>query len=269
MALTTFVDGRLWGARYGTAAPWLLALHGWGRDHRDFDPLLTGESSALDAIALDLPGHGAAAEPPEPWTTAIYAEWIAPVLEEMDGPVVVLGHSFGGRVAVRLAEIRPERIGALVITGTPLAPVPGGPRSGPPIVYRSVRAMHRAGLLSEERMEGFRRRYGSEDYRRATPTMRGVLVGAVKETSSGAYLPSLSAYPGPLELVWGDDDDQAPPAALESVSAVRPDARVTRLRGVGHFTPRDAPADLRAAVWRHRRADTVAAADPGPGEQRP
>ena len=81
MALSTFASGRLWGARYGTARPWVLALHGWGRDHHDFDDVLSG----FDAVALDLPGHGVAPEPPEAWSTRQYAEWVAPVLHDLGG----------------------------------------------------------------------------------------------------------------------------------------------------------------------------------------
>ena len=79
MPLSTFAGGRLVGVRHGTDRPWMLALHGWRRDHHDFDEVLAG----LDAIALDLPGFGAAAAPPEGWDTADYAEWILPVLDEM------------------------------------------------------------------------------------------------------------------------------------------------------------------------------------------
>ena len=93
-----------------------------------FDEVLAG----FDAVALDLPGYGVAPEPPGPWSTAEYAEWVAPVLHELGGgPVVVLGHSFGARVAVHLAaaEAAPAGRGpglrALVLTGAPLAPPPG------------------------------------------------------------------------------------------------------------------------------------------------
>jgi pimeloyl-ACP methyl ester carboxylesterase len=140
MALSTFAGGRLWGARYGTGGPWVLALHGWGRDHHDFDEVLNG----LDAVALDLPGYGVAPEPPEPWSTLEYADWVAPVLDELgSGPVVLAGHSFGGRVAVHLAAEaeratgRQGRIGALVLTGAPLAPPPGKRLSRPSLAYRA------------------------------------------------------------------------------------------------------------------------------------
>ncbi len=56
-------------------------------------------------------------EPPEAWSTLQYAEWVAPVLDELaGGPIVVAGHSFGGRVAVRLAT---GAEGAQAGTGVP------------------------------------------------------------------------------------------------------------------------------------------------------
>jgi pimeloyl-ACP methyl ester carboxylesterase len=258
MALSTFAGGRLWGARYGTGGPWVLALHGWGRDHHDFDQVLDG----LDAVALDLPGFGVAPEPPEPWSTLEYAEWVGPVLDELSsGPVVVVGHSFGGKVAVQMAAAaegvtgRQGRIGALVLTGAPLAPPPGKFVARTSYAFRAARALNRARLVSDERMEQSRREHGSSDYRNASPKMRGVLVKAVNETASAACMPPLRAWAGagnPVELVWGEDDKVAPlagvKARLEGVASVRE----TVVAGAGHLIGAQLASEVRAAVLRHR-----------------
>src|SRR5438067_3542048 len=98
--LKAFDDGRLFGAAFGSGPPWVLALHGWRRTQRDWNDVLVG----LDAIALDLPGFGATPLPDRPWGSPEYAAAVTPVLErEFDGPAVVIGHSFGGRVATHLA----------------------------------------------------------------------------------------------------------------------------------------------------------------------
>ncbi|MDP8992943.1 MAG: alpha/beta hydrolase, partial [Actinomycetota bacterium] len=112
VVLKTFAGGRLFGAAHGTAPAAVLGLPGWARTHRDFDAVFDG----LDAVAVDLPGFGASPEPPEAWGAAGYAEAVAPVLDDMAYPVVVLGHSFGGRVAVHLAVRRPDRVAGLVLT---------------------------------------------------------------------------------------------------------------------------------------------------------
>jgi pimeloyl-ACP methyl ester carboxylesterase len=242
--LKTFGGGRLLGASFGDGRAWVLALPGWTRTHRDFDGVLGG----LDAIALDLPGFGVAPAPPEAWSTAEYAEHVSPVLDDLAPDAVVLGHSFGGRVAVHLAATRPDRIGAMVLSGVPLVANPGVRRRRSPLAFRVGRALHRSGLLGEDRVEAMKHRYGSADYRAATGVMRDVLVKAVNETYEGP----LGVYPGPIELVWGADDDQAPLAMAEAAVAVCANATVTQCPGVGHFVPLRAPDVLKAAIERHR-----------------
>jgi pimeloyl-ACP methyl ester carboxylesterase len=265
MALSTFARGRLWGSRYGTGEPWVLALHGWARDHHDFDPVLAG----LDAVALDLPGHGVAPEPPEPWSTAEYAQWVAPVLDDLGaGPIVVVGHSFGARVALRLAEemgayAGTGRVSAMVLVGAPLAPLPGSGPGRPPLVFRAGRALHGAGLVPKARMERLRQKYGSEDYRRASVMMRGVLVKAVSETAQAAYIPAVRSWASAgraLELIWGEHDTVTSlagcQAALEVAPAMVPDAlasvRITVVPGAGHLMTPPVAAEVRAALVRHQ-----------------
>jgi pimeloyl-ACP methyl ester carboxylesterase len=240
--LQAFASGRLFGASSGDGPPWALALHGWRRDHRDFAAVLDG----LDAVALDLPGFGATPPPPEPWGSADYAVAVEGVLGDMRTPVVVLGHSFGGRVAVHLAARRPDAVAAVVLTGVPLIRRAGSGR--PPLAFRLARALNRRGVLSDARMEAQRERYGSEDYRAATGVMRDVLIRTVNES----YEDQLRALRCPLELAWGDDDTAAPLGVAEQAATLVPGARLTTLPGAGHMTPLTAPAALRDALLRHR-----------------
>jgi pimeloyl-ACP methyl ester carboxylesterase len=238
--LKAFAGGRLFGERMGPGRPVLLALHGWGRDRSDFASPLSG----LDAVAIDLPGFGASPPPPAAWGAHEYAEAILPVLDEFAGPAVVLGHSFGGRVAVCLAADHPDRVRALVLTGVPLLRPGGGRR--PPMKYRAIRSLHRAGLISEARMERVRSRYGSRDYRAASGVMRSVLVRAVNED----YERELAAIRCPVELVWGQADEEAPLAIAKQTAEMVPRARLTILAGRDHFTAL-ADGQLRAAVDKH------------------
>jgi pimeloyl-ACP methyl ester carboxylesterase len=240
--LKAFAGGRVFGERTGTGPPAVLALHGWGRDRSDFGPLLTG----LDAVAVDLPGFGASPPPSEPWGAAEYAESIVPVLDEFPGPSVVLGHSFGGRVAVCLAAAHPERVVALVLTGVPLLPRAEGSRR-PSLRYRAARALYRARLLSPTRMERIRHRHGSRDYRAATGVMRDVLVRAVNES----YERELRALRCPVELVWGETDTAAPLEMARRAAALVPTAELTIVLGAGHFSPVADPGPLRVAIEKH------------------
>lgn len=242
--LTAFAGGAVYGSRHGTAEPWVLALPGWGRTHADFAALLGN----LDAIALDLPGFGATPPPAEAWSTARYAEEVARVLDEMAPRVVVVGHSFGGRVAVRLAAARPERVGALVLTGVPLVRDPERAAVKPPVEVRVAKTLRKIGLYPEAKLEAVRRKHGSADYRAAEGVMRTILVKAVNET----YEDALASVRCPVELVWGSADTAVSPRVAEKAAPLVADARVEVLDGVDHFVPTRDPASLRRAIERHR-----------------
>jgi len=225
-------------------APVVLALHGWARSHLDFSAVLAPSGAEpLDAIALDLPGFGATPPPGEPWGSREYAELVAGVLSEMATPVVVLGHSFGGRVAVELAAQRPNDVAALVLTGVPLLR-PDGRGRRTSLAFRAGRRMHRAGLISEQRMEALRQRYGSTDYRAAEGVMRQVLVRSVNES----YEEALGVIRCPVTLVWGDDDAVVPVGVARTADGVLDDSRLIVLPGAGHLTPLSVPVALRDAV---------------------
>ena len=246
-----FDDGRIFGATFGSEPFRALALPGWLHGADDFDALLRGLAGEAGSIALDLPGFGGATpEPPRATGAAGYAAAVAPVLErELHLPAVVVGHSFGGRVAVHLAADHPEAVAALVLTGVPLLRRTDRPPARPPLAFRLARAAHRRGLFPDERMEALRRRSGSSDYRNApSRVMRDILVKVTNET----YEDQLRALRCPVELVWGADDDQVPAEVAERAAAlVGSSAALTVLPGVGHLTPTAAPEALLAAVRRH------------------
>ena len=177
MALRTFADGSLFGARFGTGTPRVLALHGWGRTHKDFEPVLSG----LDALSIDLPGFGASPAPTDPGGASMYAKLIEPVLDECHLPLVVVGHSFGGRVAVHLNERRPSAIAGLVLTGVPLLHKAHG-HGKVAYQYRVGKWLNRLRLVNDDFVENLKNKYGSADYRAAEGVMRDILVTCVNES---------------------------------------------------------------------------------------
>ncbi|HEX3796203.1 MAG TPA: alpha/beta hydrolase [Acidimicrobiales bacterium] len=243
--IRSFAAGRLFGSVTGGASPQVLALHGWARTHRDFEAVLApAGGDPLNAIALDLPGFGASPAPDSDWGAAQYAETVGDVLADMDAPVVVLGHSFGGRVAVHLAAQRPEAVHALVLTGVPLLHPEGSPKAKTAPVYKMVRRLHGLGVVSDARMEAARQKYGSADYKAAQGIMRAVLVRSVNET----YETELAAITCPVHLVWGSDDTAAPLEVAERSRNLLTQSDLTSVAGVGHMTPSLIPDDLRHAV---------------------
>jgi pimeloyl-ACP methyl ester carboxylesterase len=241
--LRSFGD-TLFGEQYGSGPPSVVALPGWMRQRSDFRHVLEG----FDAVALDLPGFGGPTpEPPEPMGAEGYARLVAPVLDHCAERVVLLGHSFGGRVAVHLATSHPERVKGLVLTGVPLLFRDSRP-ARPPLGYRVIRRLHRWHLVGDARMEKLRTERGSADYRNASGVMRGVLVTVVNES----YEAQLAALRCPVTLVWGDDDADVPVSVAErALAALGERGSLSIVPGAGHLTPLTAPSALRTALHDH------------------
>ena len=238
--LRTFGEPPIFVDVAGEWPPEVVALHGWGRTRRDFATALAGLSFA----ALDLPGFGASPPPPSPWGSRDYAERVLEFLEgSVARPVVLVGHSFGGRIAVRCAAARPDLVRALVLTGAPVARVAGTGRR-PSMRYRLIRRARRLGLISEEAVERARKRHGSPDYADASPIMRGVLGRVLPED----YSDDLRSIRQPVMLLWGSEDVEVPPEVARLASEMLANSRMTVVPGAGHDIPwTNAPA-LRNAV---------------------
>jgi pimeloyl-ACP methyl ester carboxylesterase len=253
MAKKAFDSGRIFGVTHGSAPFRVLALPGWLHTASDWDATLRLVADEAGGVALDLPGFGGATPEPEAATgSAGYADRVEPVLDELvagaGGPVVVVGHSFGGRVALHLAATRPDAVSALVLTGVPKLLAPEVPATQPPFSYRAARWLNRRGVLPDSKMEELRRKSGSADYRNApSVTMRNVLVAVTNEN----YEQQLHALRCPVELVWGEQDTAAPIAEARRAADLLGGVTLTELPDVDHFTPIKAPDALAAAIRRH------------------
>ena len=227
VVLTTLLGGRAFAERHGESPAKVVALHGWGRTRADWNATLQG----YDALALDLPGFGATPAPDSGWSTSEYAEWVAECLDEVvgsggDRPVLV-GHSFGGRVAVRLAATNPELVRGIVLTGVPLLR-PETTASKPALGFRAMRFLNKWHFISNDLMEKERRKRGSDDYRAAEGEMREVLVKAVNE-DYGDALDEIASNGLPVAMVWGEHDTAATTAMAERGPG--PDRRARRPGG--------------------------------------
>ena len=75
-------------------------------------PLL--EAQGHHVVAVDLPGNGHDDTPLGDVTLETYAEHVCGVLDSLDDPVVLVGHSLGGLSISRAAELRPDKVAVLV-----------------------------------------------------------------------------------------------------------------------------------------------------------
>lgn len=128
--------GKVQHKQPGAARIAVLFLHGWGVGPHSYNgPIDRLRRLGCDVYAPALPGFGGqAALPADDCSFSGYAAWVDDYLdaEGVSGPVVVVGHSFGGGVAVQFAHDHTDRVRAMVLCNgvgafslAALAPVPG------------------------------------------------------------------------------------------------------------------------------------------------
>lgn len=192
----------------------LLCLHGWGGSKESFSELRGAlKDTNINMLTPDLPGCGSEPEPKEPWTTDDYANWvIGYIRKNISGQYMLLGHSHGGRIAIKIANCKLQianpnhlflcasagirhprhfkRILGLTLakTGKTLLSIPGLKSLEPlckKFLYRLVRV---------------------HDYEHASPIMRQTLINVTKED----LRPLLSKIHVPTDIFWGENDGMTP-----------------------------------------------------------
>jgi pimeloyl-ACP methyl ester carboxylesterase len=231
----------------GKKTNWLFFPGGPGADSCYLRSLVDELDLPGNVWLIDLPGNGSNEDPSYSDNFDRWFELFPGIVKQFENPIVV-GHSFGGRVAVCLAALYPDRVGPLVLTGVPLLRVT--PSRPPSARYRILRAFNRSKILSDARFEEVRRQTGSSDYRAASGVMRDVLVRVVNES----YEPQLRALTAPVSLIWGAGDREVPVsiahAAAEVIQSEGREVDLEVLERVGHFLPLEAPEALRNVIDR-------------------
>lgn len=83
----------------------VLLLHGWGVDTDLYKNIINDVSKYSNVYALDLPGFGKSAEPKEVWDLDMYVSLVEKFIEKMGlDRLTLIGHSFGGRIIIKLAN---------------------------------------------------------------------------------------------------------------------------------------------------------------------
>ncbi|MCL2495515.1 MAG: alpha/beta hydrolase [Oscillospiraceae bacterium] len=212
--------------------PIILLLHGWGTDGALFAPLMGLLSQKYRVIAPDFPGFGNSPEPPCPWDVDAYADLVLGLLAALGiAECALLGHSFGGRVILKLAsrQLEAPKFTKLILVGA--AGIKHEPSAKSTSRAKRYQLAKKYLKPFPKLMERARNHYGSPDYRAASPMMRQVLVNAVNEDLS----PLLPLIQQETLLIWGRSDDQTPLADGQRMEREMPNAGLVVLENAGHY----------------------------------
>jgi pimeloyl-ACP methyl ester carboxylesterase len=230
----------------GAGARAVLVLHGWGASIEAVHPIVAGLAPVARVYALDLPGFGESAPPPEPWGVEEYQAFVVAYMDAVGlARATIVAHSNGGRIAIRMAATESERVAKLVLVDA------AGIR--PKRTFRWYRrvamakvgkhAARHLGAPGERLREALVAKAASADYA-AAGELRPTLVKLVN-ADLRPHMPRIAA---PTLLVWGAEDTDTPVAMAREMERLIPDAGLVVLQGAGHFSYLDQPASFARIV---------------------
>jgi pimeloyl-ACP methyl ester carboxylesterase len=204
----TLVD-ELVGALEGSSSPHIVFLHGWGANRESLRGIGALFQNAFTVHLIDLPGFGDAPVPPADWDSAKYADLVQRHLSTYGSrSILLVGHSFGARVSIRLAARRLPQVRAVVLMAAP--GLPAAPYSRVRIRRSAIRVLRRAlyllrPLTGPAAVDWHTRRFGSTDYL-SSGALRPVFVRIVSEN----YTEDAKLVNCPVLLLWGAEDRETP-----------------------------------------------------------
>ena len=207
-------------ANINSENPTVCFLHGWGRSSQDFYLI----SQSYDYINFDLPGFGKSQEPETSMNPKEYAEYINQFIP--NSVETIVGHSFGGRVAVHLSGLR--NFEKLILIGVPL--IKKQTSSGKLSMLNFYKSLNRFGILSNDKIEKIKKKKGSYDYRNSQGIMRENLVKAVNDDLSQ----ELENIKSKVHLIWGSEDKEVPIDIAKEANKKIKKSNLHILEGQGH-----------------------------------
>lgn len=217
----------------------VVLLHGWGSNITLFANLIELLSKKYTVVAMDMPGFGKSEEPPSAWCVDDYVQFVVDFLEEYKAEkVTFLGHSFGGRVTIKMCSRNdlPFKIEKIILVDSAgIMPPKSNKKSFRTYYYKVGKAFLSMGIVRKivpDALENFRKKMGSADYAAASPLMRQVLVKTVNEDLE-PLLPNIKC---PALLVWGVNDTATPLSDGEKMEKLIPDAGLVKLENAGHYS---------------------------------
>lgn len=229
--------------------PVVVLMHGWGCTRSTLASVQTVvQQCGNPLINIDFPGFGQSAEPPEVWGVEQYAGMLEALLahEGVGDDVILLGHSFGGRVGILYAS-RNSVEKLILVDAAGVKPRRGLKYYCKVYGFKLARRFWQLALGPDKaqlRIDAARAKRASADYLNASVRMRQILSRVVNEDLCGV-MPLIKA---PTLLIWGENDTATPMADARKMERLIPGAGLVSFPGCGHYSFLDNPVQFSAVL---------------------
>ena len=216
-----------------------------------YDTIAACIGQKFKVVQFDLPGFGASDEPREPWDVDAYADFFEKFMKTLGiEKAVLFGHSYGGRVIIKLATRQTlgfeiDRI--ILIDSAGIMPKRSFWMKLKVMRYKmfkkfvSLKPIH---AICPNLIDEWKNKQGSEDYRNASPMMKQCMVKAINEDLTH-LLPMIEQE---TLLIWGDNDTATPISDAHIMEEKIPNSGLAVIKGTGHYSFLEQPAVFRSIM---------------------
>lgn len=199
----------------------IVILHGWGHSSAMWESFI--KKLPKGAIALDLPGFGNEKLVSEDWDIKDYAEWTVKKLKNKKvKKTVLIGHSFGGKVATEIAINNPEMVSKLILIAAPVLRRPSITTKVKILVHKIAKKVLLKNALNQ---------FTNDEYRDAKKANLGRIFVKSVNYDAGEKLKKIKAY---TLIIWGEDDQDAPLFIGKQMKEMINGSKLETLKNTGH-----------------------------------
>lgn len=202
----------------------LIILPGWLGTSKDWKFFVEKINPFVQTSVLDLPGFGN--EPPvsENWGIPDYAKWVETKIEQLYPykRIIILGHSFGGRIACEIASKNFNWLHSLILFSAP-------------VLYRpssKTKFLQTISPYIPKFIKSKFSNFSSLDYRKVKNTK---LNKTFKNTISYDQTEQINKISTNTTILWGLDDNVVPYRIVKETNDLIPNSKLITLSGVGHY----------------------------------
>lgn len=212
----------------GKKEPAVLLMHGWGMDKKSFEKLVPLIKNNQKILSLDFFGFGKSSDPRDYFDTYEYAFYTFLLIKKLNiKNVILVGHSFGGRIAILLSSIFKINVSSLILTSSAGINKFSIIKKLKIFRYKFLKSLAKYKIVNRKYLEKF----GSGDYKKANLNLKKVFVRVVNQDLK--YL--LYKIDSPCALVWDRKDKETPYSICKILNKKIKDSKILKYSNGGHF----------------------------------
>lgn len=221
--------------KFGSSKNFIVFLHGWGADKNSF-LWLKDYFCDFSLIFVDFPGFGDSPEPTKPYSVFDYVCELKDLLDKFEiKSLVLVGHSFGGRVAIKFSFLFQndyENFRLCLVDSAGLKP-----SHGIKFYYKIYKfKFYKKFFPHSKKIDKF----GSKDYISLDPVMKQTFIKVVNEDLS-SYAKFITSK---TLIVWGQNDMETKIYMAKKLNKLIRNSELKLIEGAGHFCFLDEPTEF-------------------------